>query len=135
MFRPLPYLILGRLLGGLSTSILFSVFESWLVSEAVGRKMEGLESFLGRLTLVNGGAACLAGLLSERVVGVYETFKAPFVASAGILVVAGLFIATTWRENYGDKSEVNGMPRHHLVEAVKILWNGESVHGSAAELG
>lgn len=135
MFRPLPYLILGRLLGGLSTSILLSVFESWLGSEATGRKMQGLESFLGRLTLVNGGAACLAGLLSERVVGAYETFKAPFVASAAILVAAGLVIATTWRENYGDNSEVNGMPRHHLVESVKILWNGESIHGSAAELG
>lgn len=83
-----------------------------------------LNAFLGRLTLVNGGVACGAGVLSNHLVEASETFKAPFVASAGFLVVAGLVISATWGENYGEKKEESAGRWEHLVEAVKVVQNG-----------
>ncbi|ORY72224.1 hypothetical protein BCR35DRAFT_164915 [Leucosporidium creatinivorum] len=129
MIRFLPFLILGRLLGGFSTSILFSVFESWLVSSALDRGMHQseLNSFLGRLTLVNGGVACGAGMLSNQVVEAFGTFKAPFVTSAGFLVVAGLVISASWSENYGEKKEETAGRWGHLVEAVRVVQNDSSL--------
>lgn len=126
MIRFLPFLILGRLLGGFSTSILFSVFESWLVSSALNGGMEqsDLNAYLGRLTLINGGVACGAGVLSNQLVEVSGTFKSPFVASAGFLVAAGLLISATWRENHGEEKEVNAGQWEHLVEAVSVVRNG-----------
>jgi MFS family permease len=126
MIRPLPSLVLGRLLGGLSTSILFSVFESWLVSSALERGMEQgeLNAFLGRLTLVNGAVACGAGVLSNQLVEASGTFKSPFIASAGFLVVAGLVISARWNENYGETKVRIAGRWEHLLEAVKVVQNG-----------
>ena len=103
MFSPLGGLAIGRLLGGLATSILFSVFESWLVSASKSQDMpsEELGELLGRCTLVNGIVASLTGVASDALVGYSKTFKAPFVASGLLLLLAGLVIRSTWAENYG----------------------------------
>lgn len=130
LFRPLPSLLLGRLLGGLSTSVLFSAFESWLVTEAneKGMPQGDLQAFLGRLTLVNGLTACVAGVLSEAVVQHFKTFKAPFIASALFLVVGGVVISTTWEENYGEEKKEGGQRRwQHLGEGIKVTWQSSSL--------
>ena len=60
----LPVLLLGRVLGGISTSILFSAFESWLVSASSTAALhsEDLSAIMGRATLVNGFVAAAAGV-------------------------------------------------------------------------
>ena len=112
MFSSLSGLAVGRLLGGLATSILFSVFESWLVSASKSQDMpsEELGELLGRCTLVNGIVASLTGVASDALVGYSKTFKSPFVASGLLLLLAGLVIRSTWAENYGGETgrEVRG---------------------------
>lgn len=136
MIRPLPSLILGRLLGGLSTSILFSVFESWLVSSALDRQMDQseLNTFLGRLTLANGAVACGAGVLSNQLVEASGTFKAPFVASAAFLIVAGLVISATWSENYGERKEEGAGRWDHLAEAIAVVRKGRFARDASLRL-
>ncbi|TDL22756.1 DUF791-domain-containing protein [Rickenella mellea] len=104
LFPFLPILFFGRLLGGISTSILYSAFESWLVSSSgnLGLAQSQLSSILGRATLVNGFVATTAGIVSNKLVGTFETFTAPFIASGVLLLLAWTAIKSLWAENYGN---------------------------------
>ncbi|KAI0078568.1 DUF791-domain-containing protein [Panus rudis PR-1116 ss-1] len=99
----LPVLLMGRLLGGVSTSILYSAFESWLISASntLGLPQSDLSTILGRATLVNGFVASGAGVFSNQLVALSGSFASPFVASGVLLLLAYVVIRGLWRENYG----------------------------------
>lgn len=116
----------GRILCGVSTSLLFSAFESWLVAEHFKRGY--LADWLGNtfsqaVFLGNGLMAILSGLVAHTLV---ETVAigpvAPFDAAAVVLVVGGFIIATTWTENYGDGSE-NSTAIEGFKKAGALIWN------------
>jgi hypothetical protein len=67
----MPALMVGRVLGGLSTSLLFSAFESWMVSEhrKRGFREELLASTFGISSWGNGIVAILAGFLAQLSAG------------------------------------------------------------------
>lgn len=96
----LPLLFLGRVLGGFATSLLFSVFESWMVTDFGRRRLADGGADLGRtfglMSTLNSVVAIVSGVASEWLVGAAGTAKAPFAASAAIVGVASLFIATQW---------------------------------------
>ncbi|KAF8196104.1 hypothetical protein BJ912DRAFT_956324 [Pholiota molesta] len=98
-----PLLLLGRVLGGISTSILFSAFESWLISAGSASALPSadLSTIMGRATLVNGIVATGAGVVSNQLVGWTGNFAAPFVASGALLVLGWIVIRASWGENYG----------------------------------
>ena len=108
----LSILVVGRVLGGFSTSILFSVFESWLVSSAnsLAVSQTDLSNIMGRATLLNGFVATASGVFSNRIVDWTDTFTSPFVSSAVLLIAAWFAIKSTWIENYGGTKgeEVGG---------------------------
>ncbi|KAJ7136634.1 DUF791-domain-containing protein [Mycena epipterygia] len=99
----LPVLLVGRVLGGISTSILFSAFESWLISASTSHALpqSDLSTIMGRATLVNGLVATGAGVFSNQLVGLTGSFATPFVASGALLIVAWGVIRGSWIENYG----------------------------------
>lgn len=99
----IPLLLIGRVLGGISTSILFSAFESWLISSASASALPSadLSTIMGRATLVNGIVATGAGVVSNQLVGWTANFAAPFVASGALLVLGWIVIRASWGENYG----------------------------------
>ncbi|KAH8106346.1 hypothetical protein BXZ70DRAFT_1004605 [Cristinia sonorae] len=99
----MPVLLFGRLLGGISTSILYSAFESWLVSSSnsLGFGQSELSSILGRATLVNGFVAAGAGVFSNQLVSFTHSFASPFLASGILLSLAWFTIRGMWSENYG----------------------------------
>lgn len=103
-----------------------------MISEAGVRCLpcEDLGQLLGRCTLVNGVVASATGIGADWLVGAWGTFKAPFLMSAGLLVVAGVIIATSWNENYGKSGEhevVEGPGSEIVVDSVEQetggLWN------------
>ncbi|GJE85334.1 molybdate-anion transporter [Phanerochaete sordida] len=99
----LPVLLFGRVLGGISTSILYSAFESWLISSSNNLMLpqSDLSSILGRATLLNGFVATGAGVFSNKLVGWTGSYASPFIASGLLLVLAYLAIQGAWTENYG----------------------------------
>ncbi|KAH9989635.1 DUF791-domain-containing protein [Russula vinacea] len=104
LFPFFPLLLLGRVFGGISTSILFSGFESWLVSSSSNAALhsEDLSNIMGRATLVNGFVATTAGIFSNQLVEWNDGgFRSPFVASACLLLLAWVVISGSWSENYG----------------------------------
>ncbi|KAG2156927.1 uncharacterized protein EDB93DRAFT_1221426 [Suillus bovinus] len=99
----LPILLLGRVCGGISTSILYSAFESWLVSSAGALALSStdLSMIFGRATLVNGFVATGAGVASNQLVILTNSFTSPFLASGVLLLLAYLVIRASWGENFG----------------------------------
>jgi len=57
---------------------------------------------MGRATLVNGLVATGAGVVSNELVSRVHNFAAPFIASAGLLVLSWTMIRASWHENYGS---------------------------------
>ncbi len=96
-------LMLGRLLAGVATSLLFSVFEAWLVSEHKARRYPeaGLAHTFALATFSNALTAIGAGVAAS-VVAKAAGFVAPFLLALAVLGLAFVLIARYWTENYGD---------------------------------
>eukprot|EP00922_Rhytidocystis_sp_ex-Travisia-forbesii_P054450 GHVS01080709.1.p1 GENE.GHVS01080709.1~~GHVS01080709.1.p1 ORF type:complete len:515 (+),score=47.96 GHVS01080709.1:99-1643(+) len=101
-------LMFGRLLGGCATSILFSVFDAWMVHEHHAKRFDAnwLGQTFTRATFGNGLVAIVAGLAASFAA---ESFGkvAPFDASLLTLACCALVIMVTWGENYGTASAPN----------------------------
>ncbi|EME89189.1 uncharacterized protein MYCFIDRAFT_14297, partial [Pseudocercospora fijiensis CIRAD86] len=98
-------LFIGRALGGLSTTLLYSVFETWMIAEYHARGLSDSlklgDMFSSSVTL-SGVVAILAGIVGEAVVGWSGTKIAPFMLAILCLGTASAGIWNFWGENYGD---------------------------------
>eukprot|EP00475_Leptophrys_vorax_P032159 TRINITY_DN49376_c0_g1_i1.p1 TRINITY_DN49376_c0_g1~~TRINITY_DN49376_c0_g1_i1.p1 ORF type:complete len:464 (+),score=58.31 TRINITY_DN49376_c0_g1_i1:65-1456(+) len=106
-------LMIGRVLGGIATSLLFSAFESWLVAEHFKRGYEAQwlsVTFSKAIFLGNGLVAILAGLIANTLVTDLGFGPvAPFDAASVLLAIGMAAIIYTWPENYGDANENKGL--------------------------
>lgn len=104
-FNNFPLLLLGRVLGGVSTSLLFSAFETWMVSEHRKRGFpEGwLADTFGTASFINGLSAIIAGICAQLVADRLGEIG-PFQAAI-LLTVLALFFVVFWEENYGSSDE------------------------------
>lgn len=104
------YLLLffSHVLSGLSTALLYSVFESWYVSEHTSRGFpaEWRARTFAIATLLNSVVAILAGLLANSLVDIWG-FRAPYIASMVLVGLVALMVTTTWTENYGSNQFVS----------------------------
>ncbi|UPX19196.1 uncharacterized protein EKO05_0009465 [Ascochyta rabiei] len=119
-------LFVGRVLGGVCGTLLWSVFESWLVAEFNQLMLEDtsvLGGIFSAMTILNSLVAICAGILAEWLVGTAGTAKAPFLASIGCLSAAFVAIAKFWGENYGashrDASENATLLQQEEAETVQ----------------
>lgn len=103
-----PLLFLSHILSGLSTALLYSVFESWYVSEHTSRGFpaEWRARTFAVATLLNSVVAILAGLLANSLVDIWG-FRAPYIASMVLVCFVALMVTTTWTENYGSNQSVS----------------------------
>ena len=110
--------MLGRLLGGVSTSLLFSVFDAWLIRSHSDRELP--KNFLSKsfswAAYGNSIIAILAGLIANNVthavpmravsgqiyVGGYLN---PFDVALLALLFCGVCATLLWEENYGDSGK------------------------------
>jgi len=120
-FKDFNILMLGRLLGGIATSLLFSVFEAWLIrshSDAqLGRNF--LSKSFAWAAYGNSVIAIGAGLVANWAAGAVEMkpvtngsdiihvggYLSPFDISFVALVLCGMCCAALWDENYGDQGD------------------------------
>lgn len=116
MWNNYHILMFGRVLGGLSTSLIFTVFEAWMVSEHNNRGFAPalLSDTFGKATLGNGIIAILAGQIAQVAADRYG-FVGPFIVALFPLMLCGIVVACTWNENYGD-SKIN------LVKTFSNAW-------------
>ncbi|CAM8924947.1 unnamed protein product [Rhodiola kirilowii] len=117
-------LMVGRILGGIATSLLFSAFESWLVAEHNKRGFEQQwlsMTFSKAIFLGNGLIAIIAGLFGNFLVDTLALGPvAPFDAALCILAVGMAVILSSWSENYGDPSDNKDLLTQFKGAAVAI---------------
>jgi len=121
-------LFVGRIFGGIATSMLFSTFESWYVyehSERHGFPAEWIGLTFSITTFWNGLIAIFAGIISN--VGA-ETLGfgpvAPFVVALVPLVLCGVIILSGWNENYGSRHNDFSSS---CMEGARIIFNSQSI--------
>jgi MFS family permease len=98
-------LLLGRVLGGVSTNLLFSAFESWMTTEHRHRGFpeEWLTRTYAETSIGNGLMAILAGIVAQ-VLEDYLGHIGPFQGAIALTVLALLMILS-WKENYGEEKQ------------------------------
>ncbi|KAK9762699.1 hypothetical protein K7432_011307 [Basidiobolus ranarum] len=132
-------LFIGKVFGGISTSLLYSIFESWMVSQHFkeGFSPFSLSKTFSWATFLNGITAISCGLFADSVVGKHGE-AAPFYAAVACFVVGAALITIYWSENYGgtEKFETTKDSLHRgikyivqdrqvaLVGAVQALFEG-----------
>jgi len=135
-FKSFPALMLGRLLGGICTSLLFSIFEAWLIrahaDNNIGKKMLG-QSF-SMAAYGNSIVAILAGLGANKaatggkmveVAGNFHIggFINPFDMSLVVCILCALCAMTLWEENYGsDEAQKNAEKSPKWYEGLKSAY-------------
>ncbi|CAI9767736.1 unnamed protein product [Fraxinus pennsylvanica] len=117
-------LMLGRILGGIATSLLFSAFESWLVAEHFKRNFDQQWlslTFSKAVFFGNGLVAIISGLFGNLLVDTFSLGPvSPFDAAACFLAVGMAIILSSWSENYGDPSENKDLLTQFKGAAVAI---------------
>ena len=103
-----PVLILGRVLGGISTSVLFSTFEAWYVYEHTQTHdfpTEWIPVTFSKASFFNGVIAVTAGVIANTLAE-WINFGpvSPFLLAIPFLFAAGILIMANWDENYGGKT-------------------------------
>mmetsp|Transcript_27704 Transcript_27704/g.59173 ORF Transcript_27704/g.59173 Transcript_27704/m.59173 type:complete len:497 (+) Transcript_27704:210-1700(+) len=117
-FKSFSILMLGRLLGGIATSLLFSVFEAWLIgAHANANVMSHLGKSFSMAQYGNSIVAILAGQIANKAAS-YAEFKptsedsgfylggylGPFDISLISLIICGSLASSLWEENKGESS-------------------------------
>ncbi|KAL7471923.1 hypothetical protein ACHAXS_012238 [Conticribra weissflogii] len=101
-YNSFEILLLGRVMGGISTNLLFSAFESWMTTEH--RKRGFPEEWLGRTysecSIGNGTTAILAGVLAQFLEDRFDHIG-PFRGAIALTTLA-LLLVLRWDENYGE---------------------------------
>jgi len=124
-------LMLGRFLSGLSTSLLFSVFESWMVCEHTKKGFDLI--LLGQTfafaTFGNGAVGVIGGLVANTAAEMFG-YVAPFVFALVPLVLTGVLIASSWTENYGTETS-----NPNILESLASGFNIVRSDPSIAALG
>jgi MFS transporter, MFS domain-containing protein family, molybdate-anion transporter len=108
-----PTLLLGRVLGGISTNLLFSAFESWMTTEHRKRGFpdEWLTRTYSEASMVNGSTAVLAGIVAQVMEDMFGQIG-PFQGAIGLTVLA-LILVLRWEENYGEDESKNSNDTSH----------------------
>jgi len=117
-------LMVGRVLGGTATALLYTVFESWMVSHHKASKWgdDLLGSTFTKSGQLNGIMAVVAGLLASTAADFFGPV-APFDLSFIVLTVS-LFFIKQLPENYG---ETNSNIVETIKQGVSVLYTAPSV--------
>lgn len=120
-------LCIGRALGGISTSLLFSAFDAWYIYEHAQNYQfpsEWLDVTFSRATVYNSVIAIAAGFIANML---SEWMKlgpvSPFVLAVPFLVVAGFLIRSTWEENYGKQ----GNAFNSCLEGLRLIVTKKNI--------
>ena len=120
-------LLLGRVLGGLGTSLLWTTWESWYIHRhcvSLGLPQDWLTSTFTSITLYNGLLAILAGVVSGVLAESLELGPlSPFLLAVPLLIISAA-VLSSWEENYGDK---DGAKTGSAMDALRLILKDKDV--------
>ncbi|KAK9421835.1 hypothetical protein SUNI508_05436 [Seiridium unicorne] len=105
LFDRVEILVLGRVLGGIGVTLLWTAFESWMISEHNSRKLGQssipLGAMFGVMTTANCITAIVAGVVAHCVVLTLGSKTNPFLLGLFLDACAVFLMLRTWNENHG----------------------------------
>lgn len=129
----LGVLLIGRVLSGIGTSLLFSAPEAWLVGEATSEEMgEEGGKYLGEtFGLAYAGdalVAILAGQFASMAHGVRGA-TGPFELSIGFLAAGAALASFLWKENKAEKTTASDGEQSEptIRDAIKVVKDDPNI--------
>jgi MFS transporter, MFS domain-containing protein family, molybdate-anion transporter len=106
-------LVVSRMIGGFTTNLLHSVFETWLDTEYRKRGFckEKYEILMRDSIIVSNLSAIISGYLSHILAERYGVVG-PFRGAVTCTAIALVVVASVWTENYGGRHQ----HQHHVVD-------------------
>jgi hypothetical protein len=121
-------LIVSRMIGGITTNLLSSVFETWVDTEYRRRGFdhEKYEIVMRDSVVASNLSAIASGYLAHTLA---ERFGpvGPFEGAVACTAIALAIVAAVWTENYGSESPGIKSATSYLVEAVKTFKEDSKV--------
>lgn len=98
-------LLVGRVLGGISTNLLFSAFESWMTTQHrhLGFPESWLQTTYSNMSIGNGAMAIFAGIVAQILEDKFGHIG-PFQGAVALTALA-LVLILDWEENYGESQQ------------------------------
>ncbi|KAJ3062567.1 hypothetical protein HDU98_001558 [Podochytrium sp. JEL0797] len=110
-------LLAGRILGGISTSILYAAFEF---------HESQLGSIFAAATTGNGIVAIASGVVASTANDMWGPV-APFDVSAAVLVATAIAIALFWNENYGDNTSTSLLGNFKFNDSLSRMYKDKRI--------
>jgi MFS family permease len=134
MLEQYPFLtglVISRMVGGITTNLLCSVFETWLDTEYRRRGFDPdkYEDLMRDSMVVKNMAAIASGYLAH---GLAERLGpvGPFEGAVTCTVIAFVVVAVVWTENYGSAQEEerdNKSVTGYVKEAIAVFKNDSRI--------
>lgn len=121
-------LIISRVLGGITTNLLFTVFESWLVTEhrRRGYDEKTLEHVLRDSSIVSNSAAIVSGYVAHTLASFFGPVG-PFRGAVAFTCFAFALVGSMWSENYGSTSLSTMTFIQHMDGAFKTIIHDSKI--------
>lgn len=114
-------LFIGRVLGGISTSILFSTFEAWYINEHVNHlnlPPELLNTTFSKAGFYTGLLAILAGVISQICAESLSLGPvSPFILAIPFLLMSSYLVCKTWEEH----PSVHDLSKKSFFSPLKLI--------------
>ncbi|KKY34078.1 putative major facilitator superfamily domain containing protein 5 [Diaporthe ampelina] len=126
-------LFAGKFCGGVSTTLLYSAFDAWMITEYHKRGLEAehlsLATLYGWMTSLNSVVAITTGIVGEILVSLTGTKVSPFLLAVLVLGGTATWISSTWSENYGSQSNDMAKTSFFAVTAtaIKEMWRDKRI--------
>ena len=121
-------LIVSRMIGGITTNLLSSVFETWLDSEYRRRGFEEkkYEIIMRDSVVASNLAAIASGFIAHQLA---ESFGpvGPFEGAVACTAVAFVIVMGVWTENYGSQQPGLKSVSHYLSETIETFRSDSKV--------
>lgn len=116
----LIYLVIGRILSGISASILSTIFESWILSNFQSdlSYIFYLVSFGGSCMAILSGILAYIGLIITK-----NRYSIAFDISFLCLVIGGILIGLLWKENIGEKK----ISKNQTFSSIKTIIRNKNI--------
>jgi len=117
-FNRYNILLVGRVLGGIGTSILCTTFESWMVSEHKRRDypQELLDDTFAKSSFYNSMTAIVAGVSAQLIANKFG-YIAPFALALTPLIIGAILTFVLWE--WDVKTEDS--PKSSIVTSCRVL--------------
>ncbi|PKS11719.1 hypothetical protein jhhlp_001707 [Lomentospora prolificans] len=123
----LVILFFGRLAGGVATTILFSIFDVWMVAEYHSRGLSNsslsLSTVFSYAAIMSPIIAIAMGVAGDGLVQIFGSRIWPFMGGVLCSLASIIWIYKRWDENYGSKASHNSS----LKDALKSITSDSRI--------